>query len=333
MSDELELDPQVKGGLERSEIARKAAAARWKNTVPRATHEGPLKLGDIVIPSAVLEDGTRVLSRIGFIRAIGRLGKAKGGRKYDEESKIPVFLTAKNLKPFITNELIENSAPIPFRPLAGGTVALGYRADLLPDVCQVFMDAKEAGELQANQLRIAERCRALNKAFSKLGITALVDEATGFQEVRDRQALQAILEKYIGKELAAWEKRFPDDFYRQMYRLRQWEWKQGSTRRTHAVAQYTKDLVYLRIAPDLLKKLEEKNPTDERGRRPVQHHRWLSVDVGQPALAQHFVALLALMKAAQTWDEFKALVNRALPPVTKVEDLPLFRGMASTNGS
>jgi len=61
---------------------------------------GDLTIGGAIIPCAVLEDGTRVLSRAGFIRAIGRTGKAKGGRLYDEEFKRPVFLTASNLKPF-----------------------------------------------------------------------------------------------------------------------------------------------------------------------------------------------------------------------------------------
>ena len=64
----------------------------------------------------MLEDGTRVLSRAGFIRAIGRRGKAKGGRRYDMEFQLPVFLTAENFKPFIFSELLANSKPIEYRP-------------------------------------------------------------------------------------------------------------------------------------------------------------------------------------------------------------------------
>jgi hypothetical protein len=75
---------------------------------------------------------------------VGRTGKAKGGRRYDEESKVPVFLTAENLKRFITKELLENSEPIPFRPVGGGGVAMGYKADLLTQVCNVFINAKFA---------------------------------------------------------------------------------------------------------------------------------------------------------------------------------------------
>jgi len=60
------------------------------------------------------EDGTRVLTRATFLRAIGRRGKAKGGREYDDEFKTPVFLTANNLKPFINIDIGENSTPVIF---------------------------------------------------------------------------------------------------------------------------------------------------------------------------------------------------------------------------
>ena len=72
-------------------------------------------------------ENTRVLARAGFIRAIGRTGKAKGGRAYDEELQTPVFLTAENLKPFISQDLLSNSKPIIFS--ANGKEMIGYRAE------------------------------------------------------------------------------------------------------------------------------------------------------------------------------------------------------------
>ena len=70
----------------------------------------------------------RVLTRATFVRAIGRRGKAKGGRSYDDEFRTPVFLTAKNLKPFIPSEMLENSAPIIAKGMEGGTGG-GGKAD------------------------------------------------------------------------------------------------------------------------------------------------------------------------------------------------------------
>lgn len=332
LADEKEgLTPQELGGLarkealgaeERSEISRKAAVSRW--TAPRATHEGLLRIGKFEIPCAVLADNTRVLSRIGFLRAIGRTGKAKGGRRYDEEFQLPVFLTAENLKQFIGNDLIENSKSIPYRPLAGGSLVIGYRWELLPSVCHVFMDAKEAGVLRANQLHIAETCKILSRGFSLVGLTALIDEATGFQEVRDRHALEAILDQFLRAEHAKWAKRFPEEFYREIFRLNKWTWRGMRVNRPQVVAHYTKDVVYSRITPDLLDKLESLNPKDETGRRPVKHFQWLTDEIGIPALTQHIHAATALMRASDTWKEFKVLLDRALPRKTKLSDLPLF---------
>jgi hypothetical protein len=280
----------------------------------QASHDGDLPLGNTVIPCAVLDDGTRVLSRIGFIQAIGRKGKAKGGRRYDQESKMPVFLTAGNLKPFISQELIENSKPIPYIPKNGGVARMGYKAELLPQVCYVFIDALEAGVLKENQLHIAEQCKILVRGFAVVGITALVDEATGYQEVRDRLALREILDKFLRKEFAAWAKRFPDEFYMEMFRLRGWQWKGMKVNRPSVVGHYTKDLVYERLLPDLLIELERLNPKDKKtGQRKHKHHQFFTEDIGHPALAQHLYAVIGLMRASSTWEQFYRMMQRAFP--------------------
>jgi hypothetical protein len=151
----------------------------------------------------------------------------------------------------------------------------------------------------------------LMRGLAHVGVVALVDEATGYQEVRDRQALQVILDKFLAKELAAWAKRFPDEFYKEIFRLRKWKW--SSLRRPGVVAAYTKDLVYARLAPGVLDELERKNPVNAKGRRAAKHHQWLSVDVGHPALAQHLHAVIGLMRASDTWEGFKAMIDRAFP--------------------
>lgn len=321
-----EPSPQAKGGharkdaltpAERSEIARKAAESRWtpdKDRLPRATHEGVLNLGGVEIQSAVLEDGTRVLSRAGFIRAIGRTGKAKGGRKYDREFEVPVFLTADNLQPFIPAELPEYSRPIQYRTLSGA-IALGYRWELLNDVCNVFLDAKDAGVLHANQLHIADQCRILNRAFAATGLAALIDEATGYQEVRDRKALQEVLDLYLRKEFAAWAKRFPDEFYRQIYRLKGWKWFGMQKNRMPLVGKYTNDLVYDRLGTGILEELQARNPKDERGNRRVKHHQWLTDGVGHPRLAEHLYGLIGLMRAYPdgAWTQFMLGLQSAYP--------------------
>lgn len=340
------ISPQALGGHARREaldaqtradIARKAALVKW--ATPQATHEGTLDIGGIKIPCAVLPDGTRLLSRAGFIRAIGRRGKAKGGRKYDRELEVPVFLTAENLQPFVPQELTENSKPLVYRPLAGGSAVLGYRYDLLPLVCNVFLDAREAGALHANQIHIADQCRILSRGFAAVGLAALIDEATGFEAVRDRLALQRILDAYLSRELAAWAKRFPDDFYKEIFRLRGWAYEaktakeRGKGYGPRVIAKYTNDFVYARLAPGILDQLKVINPADERGRRKAKHHQHLTFDIGHPALAQHLHAVIGLMRASDSWEQFKTMLDRVFPRRTDLSDLPLFAGNATSHST
>ncbi|MEL5367319.1 P63C domain-containing protein, partial [Serratia nevei] len=85
----------------------------------------------------------------------------------------------------------------------------------------VYLQAREAGVItRSNQLDTARKAEILVRSLAKVRIIALVDEATGYQELRPRDALQAFLDKVISKELAAWAKKFPDEFYENIYKLR-----------------------------------------------------------------------------------------------------------------
>src|SRR5262249_20603740 len=129
---------------EKSAIAKKAADARWN--IPKASHEGTLRIGDIEIPCAVLdaeggEQHVRVLTQRGVFVALGRhKNPTKGQASIDDR---PAFLAAKNLEPFIDNELRRSWNPLRFRLSGGsggyqGNIAFGYRATILPGICRVF---------------------------------------------------------------------------------------------------------------------------------------------------------------------------------------------------
>lgn len=278
----------------------------------KATHEGAINIGDSAIQCAVLNTGERVITQSGFMRALGRARQAKGREHYKGDVNLPVFLTAQNLKPFISNVLEVTSSQKEIRFL-NGNKAFAYSADLLPEVCDVFIKADRAGVLKPNQKHIADRAHIIMKGLAHVGIAGLVDEATGYQEVRDKKALAAILDKFLRKELAAWAKRFPDEFYKEMFRLRGWAWNPASVAKPSVVGRYTNDLVYDRIAPALLEELEKKNPKNEKGNRINRHHQWLTEDIGHPALAQHLHAVIGFMRASSNWDGFYRLMQRAFP--------------------
>ena len=276
------------GADKRSAIARTAAEARWVadgRALPRATHEGTLTIGTLDLPVAVLEGGIRVLTSRAMMTALGRpwKGTYKG-------TKLPNFVGGQNLIPFIGKDLVDVLDPIFYVPFKGKRVA-GYRAELLPLVCDLYLKARAETKLATSQIPVAKQAEILVRSLSKIGILGLVDEVTGYQDVRDRQALQALLDKYLRREFAAWAKVFPDEFYQQIFRLRGWTWRGMKVNRPQVVAKYTNDIVYKRLAPGIIKQLEERNPMNERGHRAARLHQWFTEDIGHPALAEHLYAL------------------------------------------
>ncbi|AMR80251.1 hypothetical protein A2G96_07810 [Cupriavidus nantongensis] len=284
--------------------------------MPKATHIGELAIGNLRIPCAVLPDGRRVLSQRGVGKALGRSYGGSDWSRQESDSdgggKLPFFLSSKAINPFISNDLLLLvTDPILYRG-AGGGVAHGVEATALPKICDVWLKAREAGALRMRpQLAVAQRAEILMRALAQVGVVALVDEATGYQEVRDRLALQAILDQYLRKELAAWAKRFPDNFYREIFRLRGWKW--DSLRRPGIVAGYTKNIVYARIAPGILEELERKNPRTEKGYRKAKHHQWLTEEVGHPALERHLEGVMLLLRISDTWQDFRVALERGYP--------------------
>lgn len=137
---------------------------------------------------------------------------------------LPFFLQAEQLQPFISEELRQSTTPIFFRT-KDGQRSVGYDAELLPMVCEVYLKFRDAaiqriGKAPGQYQHIIIACDVLMRGLAQVGIVALVDEATGFQADRAKRALVEILEKFIAKELRPWVKTFPNEFYEQLYRLR-----------------------------------------------------------------------------------------------------------------
>ncbi|MDI1280415.1 P63C domain-containing protein [Brevundimonas sp.] len=305
---------------QRHEIASAAARARWTeaSNLPKATHTGTLKIGEAEIPCAVLSDGTRLLTQAGFLQALGRSSKPKG-RSQQPTDGLPPFLATRSLKPLITDEILATTVPVVFITPTGGK-ALGYRAELLPKVCDLFLEARAGGLLTAQQQPLALQSEMLVRSLAKVGIVALVDEATGFQNERDRDELHKLLSVYLSEERLAWAKRFPDEFYRQIYRLKGWKWPVGRAK-TPYLGHITNDIVYDRLPEGVLPKLQELNPTDQDSkRRKFKHHQFLSENVGQPDLRDHILQILPLMKISKSWEMFKRHLDNAFPkPGTQIE--------------
>ena len=279
----------------------------------------PLVIGDVEIPCYVLEDETRVLAQRGMAAGLGMSPLGSGQR-------LTTFIASKTINPFIPKELmlgIEN--PVVFKNPSGGGNAYGYPATLLVEICNVVLVARDADALQKQQAHIAQRCDILIRALATVGIIALVDEATGYQRIREERALATILEKFISKELQPWTRTFPYEFYEQIFRLKGWNGPHGS-KRPAVIGHYTNDFVYSRLAPGVLDELKERTPKLPSGNRRNKYFQWFTPGFGHPKLLQHLAAVTALMRAAPNWDAFKRSLGRAFPEKNKTMMLDLDYG-------
>lgn len=285
------------------------------------TPDKPLVIGNIEIPCYVLEDETRVLTQGGFLGAIGRSPNPPSGEGAGSNlDKLPFFLRSDRLKPFISNSLTSSTTPIRFKMIAGAN-AIGYDAKLLPQVCEVYLKARVAGALLPSQMHIAVQAEILIRGLATIGIIALIDEATGYEKLREERALADILEKFIAKEFQSWTKTFPYEFYKEIFRLKNWPGPDG-VKRPSVIGHYTNDFVYARLAPGVLEELRKKNPARSNGSRLSKHHQWFTPDIGHPKLKEHLAAVTALMRASPNWDHFTRNLNRAFPKINETMELP-----------
>ena len=153
----------------------------------------------------------------------------------------------------------------------------------------------------------------LIRGLATVGIIALVDEATGYQDIRDRHALHRYLDLYLKAERAKWAKRFPDTFYKQIFRLRNWPWKGMKINRPSVVGHYTNNIVWDRFAPHIHEELKKRNPKTATGHRLAKHHQWLTDDIGHPVLQNHLSGVLAILRVSSSWRVFNKNLDIAFP--------------------
>lgn len=285
--------------------------------LPKAIAVGVLKIGDRQLPCAVLDDkdNTRVFTQEGFLTAIGRAGKAKGGEGATVDG-LPAFMRAKNLKPFISQDLIASTTPIIFEPYKGSGYkgkAFGYKATLLPNVCWAYHDASVAGKITKGQAHIAVKCEIMLRALTNVAIDSLIDEATGFQDIRARDALQKILEKYVSDEAKPWVLTFDNDFYKLIFSLNKWSFDPTSVKRPSVIGHWTND-IYDRLAPGVREELHKVVKRDKHGRPAERLHQHIKLEA-HPELVSYLTAVKALMRAAPDWKGFQRLLQRAYPKI------------------
>jgi cytochrome c1 len=299
---------------ERSEIARTASRKRWENAgkeiavpepdepdeitlvgvanpgeMPHSMLRGNLTMGNTTFECHVLNDPehSRVLTAREVVRTItGRSSAPTSIHQYLE--RIPGYMPEK-----IKSRTIQFIVPGFTKP------AVGYDATLLLEICELYLDARAAGKLRASQQKLATNAEIIVRACAKVGIIALVDEATGFQKLRQKHALQIKLQAYISEDMQEWVKVFPDEFWFELARLEGIRYSPRN--RPLRWGKYVMAFVYDAIDGDVGDKLREINP-DPHYRK--NHHQWLK-QFGKEAVHRQIGSVIAIMKLCSDMPEFR----------------------------
>ncbi len=195
----------------------------------------------------------------------------------------------------------------------------GFPAETLTALCKALLKPSARDERRSEvRRRMAEKAALLLGAFAEVGIIALVDEATGYQYDRARDALARILEQFIAKELQPWTRAFPLEFYQQIFRLREWPFDPATMQSPRVLGKYTNNIVYARLAPGVLDELRKKSH-DAEGRKKHKYYRWLTGEVGHPRLLAHLEGVKIIMRESNSWEEFLEKLNKHYPIIETTE--------------
>jgi len=272
---------------------------------PKARYGGILAISDVQIPCYVLEDGTRVIHQRGMVSS---LGMSRGGSSRGGGDRLAYFVAQKTLSPYVSSDLMAvTKEPLLFRT-DKGALAYGYDATVLADICDAILAARSEDALSKQQKHIADKAEILVRAFARVGIVALVDEATGFQTDRGHDALRLLLERYIADGLQKWIHTFPDSFFAELDRL--YDNAPTTARsRPQYYGRFINKYVYDPIEHGYVKaELDKLNITDE-GKRRARFHQWLT-DEGRTILTRQIGKVEGMMEMCNDIDQFKDMVKR-----------------------
>jgi len=331
------MEHTTKGGIERAKslspeerklIAREAASARWakakaaaETDLPKATHQGKMLIGDVDLDCYVLADGRRVIHKRGMAKALNL--KSAGGNAFLRS------MTRKGIGSELDQKLVEIiENPLIFKPLTQDS-AHGYDAEVLVEVCKAIIRAQDSQKLTKSQAFLAEQAKILLVAFAKVGVTALIDEATGFQDVRSPDALRLLVQQYIAAEMREWDKQFPNEYYD---RLNEMYGSKKTTRtaagaiiqnRPQHFANFTRTYVYYPLENGaVLDELDRLNPKiDKKGTRARRLHQHLSQGYGIEKLKRQIQEVMTLTAVSDGVTQFKKLFKKRFPQVGDQLDL------------
>ena len=262
---------------------------------PFAKFKGTLSISNNgnEIDCYVLDNEERVMSIRAVVNAIA--GVSTG--------KLDSYIGVKALEPYIDKTSILGE-PINFSIPGTQLKGIGINAEKFLDILTAYISAFTDGKLETdNQKEIAIRCIKLNTSLSKVGLIALIDEATGYQNIRQEDELQIKLRAFLADELRDWEKTFPDELWNEFGRLTNWEGPLHS--RPKYWGKLVMELIYDALDPDVALYLKNEKPKPQHR---LNYHQWLTENYGLKYLSFHIQQVIGVAKTCDTMDDLRQKV-------------------------
>lgn len=280
----------------------------------KAIYDGFLTIDGTTLDVAVLNDGTRIITQSAVFKALGR--PPRGNSRV---INTPVFMDAQNLQPFIKDDIREVINKIVYIDRKG-KLQEGYNALILPLVCELYLTASDAGVIKLpNQKATVKKAEILVRSLAKVGIIALVDEATGYQNEREHLELQKILSAYISEEILKWQLTFTDDFYREIYRLWGLPFIPKYIRQKPSfIGKLTSKYIYEELPKGVVEKIKEKAGKTEKGWK-YKWHQTLTPEIGREHLKRQIIEVTTLMSVSKSKEQFDALFQQKYHKVVQLE--------------
>jgi hypothetical protein len=176
-------------------------------------------------------------------------------------------------------------------------------------LAEAVITADNAGVLQTQQSQIAFQCRLITSSLTRIGLIALIDEATGYQTKRDSDELQKILTAYVLPEHRPWTAAIPPGFTDELYRVYGWK-RTPDNRGPRYAGTLIRQLIYEKLPTPVLPALDARNPTDANYRRKHKHHTFLTEKIGLEHFKTQVVSVMTLLRASPDKKTFQVLLER-----------------------
>ncbi|MEO6149883.1 MAG: P63C domain-containing protein [Mucilaginibacter sp.] len=284
--------------------------------LPHALCTGDDTFNGVKLGAAILddEDRTHVFSERSLSSAFGFKGTGLYWQKRKlAAAELPAYLSSSVLKDFISSDLKNKLAAAISYVSTGKKVATGVEATALPLICDVFVKAAAAHPNNEALVKAGRAAYQIILAFSQYGVLKYVEQITGYRYNDEDTIITKQLKEFgVSPVIVEWQREFQIDFYRNIYRLKDWPFNPNTVKRPQVIGTYTNQYVYSYLPKDVFEWMKDNTPKTKDGKYAKRLFQSLDEKRGKELLRNQLVSITTMLKLSRSWQEFKDLFARSL---------------------